>query len=206
MNGPMAALVDTSMSNRPKAAPAPVGRGHRPDESDRGGRDERPADRLEDARSGQDLERRSRPRRAATRRANADDADEEDRPLAVPVAEAAAGQQRDRHRAEVERDQRRDRDGVDAELVHDARQGDREHRRVEGHEHRAAGDPEHRRAEQPRRGAARSQEAHDPGRPVELDEAPVGDPGRRVAGRRRRRAMRTRARRPRRATARRPCS
>ena len=48
--------------------------------------------------------------------------------------------QRDRHRAQVEGDQRRDRDGVDAELVHDARQGDRQHRRVERHEHGAAGD------------------------------------------------------------------
>ena len=47
-------------------------------------------------------------------------------------------------------------DGVEAELVHDARQRDREHRRVERHEHGAAGHPEHRRAERaaPGRGAA----------------------------------------------------
>ncbi len=133
---------------QPERRSPPIGRGERPDQRDRGRRDQRAADRLEDARRLEHLERGGDHGEQRRQRERADP-DEEDRPLAVSVAEAAAGEQRDRHRPEVQRDERGDGHGVHAELVHDARQGDREHRRVERHEHRAAGDPEHRRAEQP---------------------------------------------------------
>ena len=68
--------------------------------------------------------------------------------MAVAVADRAAERQRDRHRAEVQRDQRRHRVRAERELAHDVGQGDREHRRVERDEDGAARDPEHRRREQ----------------------------------------------------------
>ena len=104
MNGPIAALVDTSMSKRPNAAPATVGRGDRADQRDRGRRDERPAQRLQDPCDGQDRERRRR-RRQQRRQPEGHHADEEDRSLAVPVAQGATGQQGDGHRTQVQGDQ-----------------------------------------------------------------------------------------------------
>ena len=204
MNGPIAALIEVSMSNRPNAAPRRSTGAMARTSASEVVEISAPLERLEDARQRQDRER-GRDRGQQRRQREGDDADEEDRPLAVSVAEAAAGQQRDRHRAQVQGDQRRDRDGVDAEVVHDARQGDGQHRRVERHEHGAAGHAQHRRADAaaPRRGpvtgGARS---------------PCSRRARR-AGRRRSAASRRRCRRPPagrtraprrpRATGRRPC-
>ena len=66
MNGPIAALIDVSMSNRPNAAPRRVDRSDGPHERQRGRRDQRSAQRLEDPSTAPGSRTRARPLPAAT--------------------------------------------------------------------------------------------------------------------------------------------
>ena len=66
MNGPIGGARRDEHVEQAERRAAPVGRRHRPDQGDRGRRHERAADGLEDARQCEELERRARPRPAAT--------------------------------------------------------------------------------------------------------------------------------------------
>ena len=110
--------------------------------------------------------------------------------MTEPIAEAAARRQRDRDRAEVERDEGRDRGRAHPELLHHAGQRDGEHRGVEGHEDRPGRQSEHRAGHQAglaaRRcrllGALGHNSRTKPVVPSSSSMLTVGDPGRGIAG------------------------
>ena len=97
--------------------------------------------------TSQELERRAE-RRERGGDGEPEDADDECPAMAVSVADRAAERQRDATAPRYSVTSDATALASEAELAHDAGQRDREHRRVERDEDRAARDPEHRRRQQ----------------------------------------------------------
>ena len=210
MNGPTAALTDVSRSNRPNASPRRPG----------GAISRTIATELVETRAPLTACRTRAPSRTANDVASAassdasaehEDACEERRSGGRTGRRASRHGQRHRDRSEVEGDDRGDLACGRAELAHHAGQGDREHRRVQRDEDRAARHAEHQcRERRPPLSSARDLRRHSilmmPAPAVDLDQASIGDVHRCVSHARRRPAGRTRGPRRRRATGRRRCS
>ena len=139
---------------QPERRAAPIRRSHLAQQGNRARRDERASDRLKHPRQREHLEGHGRGRERRGQR-EAAHANEEYPAMTEPVPEAATCRERDRDRAEVERDEGSDRGRAHPELLHHAGQRDREHRGVEGHEDRPGRQSEHRAGHQAGLGARR---------------------------------------------------